>query len=182
MSEGGKGYKFTSEIIKDISHKTFPELRRRLDLDKWEVQVGLPENKPHKLPRKNKGSKVKAAVAKVLATLAQIGAAHEFGVPKLGIPERPWLRPGIRSGTEDYIRLNRRNIIRIMKGEMTGAQALQQLGAMAVGKVQKYIRNGVFAPLKAATIRRKGSDKPLIDTGQMMQSITFVVREKEGGE
>jgi hypothetical protein len=45
----------------------------------------------------------------------------------------------------------------------------------AAADVQAYMVNGKFAPLKAKTIKRKGSSKPLIDTGQLRQSITYRV-------
>jgi hypothetical protein len=61
---------------------------------------------------------------------------------------------------------------------MTTAMALGQMGNFLVGAVRKQIRNGHFVPLKPATIRRKGSSKPLIDTGQMMNGVTYVVEDK----
>ncbi|WP_252715295.1 hypothetical protein [Acinetobacter junii] len=51
----------------------------------------------------------------------------------------------------------------------------QILGMQAAADVQMYMVNGKFAPLKAKTIKRKGSSKPLIDTGQLRQSITYKV-------
>jgi hypothetical protein len=173
----GKGFKFTSKIVRDLSSQTFPELRRRLKLMDAEVRVGLPAGKPHKVKKKDKSKSNKPAKP-VRAGVAFIGAVHEFGSPEAGIPERPWLRPGIRSGTSEYTRLNRVNIIRILKGEITPQIALRQLGAMAVGKVQQFIRAGNFVPLKPQTIARKGSTAPLIDTAQMVQSVTFEVGEK----
>ena len=57
-------------------------------------------------------------------------------------------------------------------------QALGQLGEMTKGDVQTEIRSGDFAPLKPATIKRKGSSRPLIDTGQMVQSIAWELGDK----
>jgi hypothetical protein len=120
---------------------------------------------------------VKKGVKQIM--LAMIGAVHEFGAPERGIPQRPWLRPGIKSGKADYVRLNRVNLLRILKGTMSKETAYKQLGAMAVGKVQAYIRQGDhFKPLKEATIKAKGSSAPLIDTGQMIQAISYEVGKK----
>ena len=48
--------------------------------------------------------------------------------------------------------------------------------------VQKEIVDGSFEPNAESTIKKKGSDKPLIDTGTMRQSVTYVVRKVgEGG-
>jgi len=140
------------------------------------VKVGLPASKKHKQKshKRGKGSEP--------TPIAMIGAVHEFGSEKMGIPERPWLRPGIRSGKEAFRALNRVNIVRVLRGELTAQQALGQLGAMAVGVVQRYIRSARFTPLKPATIRAKGSSAPLIDTGQMMQSVTFELSTKQERE
>lgn len=48
--------------------------------------------------------------------------------------------------------------------------------------IQKEIVNGDFVPNSPETIKRKGSDKPLIDTGRMRQSINYVIQEKGGSD
>ncbi|OCA57864.1 hypothetical protein AA93_07090 [Xylella fastidiosa subsp. pauca 11399] len=48
---------------------------------------------------------------------------------------------------------------------------------MAAGDVKATIRHADLAPLTPQTIQRKGSSAPLIDTGQMLQSITYEVRD-----
>jgi phage gpG-like protein len=98
---------------------------------------------------------------------------HEFGSPERGIPERPFLRTTIQANKGKYVQLNRKNLVAVLNKTMTVEQALGQLGAVAAGDVQAQIASGGFAPLKAATIKRKGSSKPLIDTGQLRQSITW---------
>lgn len=176
----GKGYKFTSRLVKDISSKTFSELRRRADLNGVEVRVGLPAGKKHKDKKKAKGKGT--AKPEEPTPIALIGMVHEFGSQKVGIPERPWLRPGIRSGTPEYVALNRVNLIRILRGELAPRTALALLGAMAVGKVQRFIRQGFFQPLSESTVKGKGSSAPLIDTGQMIQSVVFEVGEKDSND
>lgn len=181
-------FKATTRLIKDLDSQKFQLLRRRANMDNKTVRVGLPSNKVYR----EKGAdgklgkalafgplrKAKSQVKRMLISV--IGAIMEFGAPERKIPARPWLRPGIRSGTPDYIRLNRRNLLRVLDGTMTSDMALKQLGAMAVGKVQAYIRvSSHFQALKAATIRRKGSSKPLIDTGQLIQSVTYEVADKD---
>lgn len=169
-------FRATVKVIKDLDNRKFLELRRRANLNKRVVHVGLPDNKPHKVRDKETGKWKRLTKKAKRVMIAMIGAVHEFGAPERGIPARPWLRPGVRSGKADYVRLNRRNLLRILDGTMTQEVALKQLGAMAVGMVQKYIRNSAnFKPLKEATIKAKGSDKPLIDTAQLMQSVVSEV-------
>jgi len=40
----------------------------------------------------------------------------------------------------------------------------------------------VFPPHPPETKKQKGSDKPLIDTGRMRQSINYVIQEKGGSD
>jgi hypothetical protein len=155
--------RFTTKILKDLSSSTFQDLKRRVGADKRVVKIGIPSDKKHQPDG---------------TSLARIAAAHEFGVPDLNIPERSFLRTGIRRIREQIIRLNRINLVRIVKGEMTVARALGLMGNMAAGAVKQEIRNGKFVPLKPKTIARKGSSKPLIDKGQMVQSVTYVVEGK----
>lgn len=110
------------------------------------------------------------------ATNAEIGAAHEFGTST--IPERSWLRSTFRDPAkrEQLRKLQARLLRELMNGRITVVQAMGLLGAWAMGAIKLTItRDGHFAPLKPATIARKGSTKPLIDTGQMVGAITWAV-------
>lgn len=108
-------------------------------------------------------------------TIAEIGAIHEYGAPGANIPERPFLNPALREGVMQMERLSKVLLFEVQNGEITKQAALERLGELGVRLVQQKIRNGAFVPLKASTIARKGSSKPLIDTGQMMQSVTFSI-------
>ena len=107
-------------------------------------------------------------------TVGQLAEWHEFGV---GVPQRSFLRAWAdadRAKIDDTIRKLMRKVI---KGDLTKDQALAQFGAWAQGQAQAFISAGrVTPPLHPATIDRKGSDVPLIDTGQLRSSITHEVR------
>lgn len=106
------------------------------------------------------------------ATVADIGAFHEFG---LGVPQRSFLRDWM---TEDKDRIDKviRNVVQqVLKGKMTANNALEQAGAVFVGWVQVRISNRLSPPLAASTIARKKSDIPLIDQGILRSAITYVV-------
>ena len=147
------------KVIKDINPKAFDQLRDRIKAEHSKINVGIPAGK-----NEADGTPV-----------ALIAAVHEFGSPSNGITERPFLRTTIQENRGKYVQLNRRNLVSVMNGKMPVIQALGQLGAVAASDVQATIARGGFAPLKAATIKRKGSSKPLIDTGQLRQSITWEI-------
>ena len=54
-------------------------------------------------------------------------------------------------------------------------RGLALVGAQAVSNVQDTIRDLDDPPNAPSTIAAKGADNPLIDTGRMRQSITYVV-------
>jgi hypothetical protein len=127
------------------------------------LEIGIPEG-----PTERTG-----------ASLAKIAAAHVFGTSDGRIPQRDFLRPAIQKNLGALTDLTKANLARAAAGEMGMDIALGQVGAMAVGNVQDEIVNGSFVPNAPATIRRKKSSKPLIDTGSMRQSVMW--RVTKGG-
>lgn len=107
---------------------------------------------------------------------ADIGLIHEYGAPKAGIPARPFLSQTFRNRRVELVAIQAKIAEGIFTGRLDEHKAMALLGAWAVGAIKATItRDGQFVPLKPATIKRKGSDKPLIHTGQLVGSITFVV-------
>lgn len=100
-------------------------------------------------------------------TQAQNGALQNFGNDK--IPARPWLIPGVESATPDVIDTIASGI---EKGLPTD-QIMEQVGAIAAGATQQCVIDLREPPNAKSTIDKKGSDNPLIDTGSMLQSITW---------
>lgn len=109
-------------------------------------------------------------------TQAQNGALQNFGNDK--IPARPWLIPGVESATPDVIDTIASGI---EKGLPTD-QIMEQVGAIAVGATQQYITDLRDPPNAPYTIKKKGSDNPLIDTGSMRSSVTYKVTSTKPDE
>lgn len=137
--------------------------KRSQTLDHGGVKVGVPGSLSHQ-----DGT-----------SLAMIAAVHEFGNPEKGIPERSFLRGSILTNRKKYADASKKLSFRVLSGDMQAAQAYGLLGQAASDDVKQFIREGDFVPNAPATVARKGSSKPLIDTGQLRQSITFVVDEKK---
>jgi hypothetical protein len=108
------------------------------------------------------------------ATNAEIGAAHEFGTAT--IPQRSFIRQAFRAHKAEFQALAARLVRAVIMKTATVQQVLELLGAWAAGAIKATITSdGSFAPLAQSTIARKKSSKPLIDTGQLIGSITWVV-------
>lgn len=105
-------------------------------------------------------------------TVAFIGAANHFGTGK--IPARPWLDVGVESGTDEYLDVIEENIQEGVSSDKT----LEQLGAMAVGYAQQFITDLQNPPNAPSTVKKKGSSNPLIDTGNLRQSVTYTIADK----
>ena len=112
-------------------------------------------------------------------TLIELAALHEFGSEDGHIKERSFIRSAFDGrfprGTTELKQVTAKLYEAVINGRMTETQALEMLGAWGVGTVQANIKAGVKPDIKEATKRRKGSDKPLIDTGRLRQSINWDV-------
>ena len=117
-------------------------------------------------------------------TNAQLGYLHEFGSPVSNIPARPFLIPGVKAATERCEKILKRSATETLSHDHTALErGLNQAGLIAQASVKQTLKQGEgFAPLKESTLqarRRKGflGESPLIRTGQLMNSITYVVRD-----
>lgn len=111
-------------------------------------------------------------------SMVDVAAYNEFGTST--IPARPFFKQSYENHQGEL----QAACIQAAKTVIAGGapdKALNIIGTFAVGLVQEEIVNGNFAPNAPSTIRKKKSDKPLIDTGQMRQGIHHVKRRKGGG-
>lgn len=104
-------------------------------------------------------------------TVVQIGAIHEFGSEDGKTPERSYLRSTHDEKIKEWHKLAKKLQAKIYLGKISVEDALRIMGEQGVIDVKNKIRKGPFIPLAQVTIDRKGSDKPLIDTAQMINSI-----------
>jgi hypothetical protein len=111
------------------------------------------------------------------ATQLELMVIHEYGAPKAGIPARYPMKSGARAIKDD--KKFQSVLAKVAKGIVTGKllqeQAIGIAGETAAAFFRSRITSGKIKPkLKPATIKAKGSSKPLIDTGRLVQSITWV--------
>ena len=118
-------------------------------------------------------------------TLVELAAIHEFGSPAAGIPERSFLRRTFYERVPDKLREVIAAIVKaVVHEEMDVRRGVGLLGAWGAAEVKNTItQTDIPPPLKPETIARKGSSKPLFDTGQLVNSITWeIVDDRKGGE
>lgn len=107
--------------------------------------------------------------------MADIAMFNELGTSTS--PPRPFLRQTVDDNEDKINEFCKRAAKSIAKGSNAETE-LKKMGAFGVSLVQEKIGNGSFIPNSSTTIKLKGSDKPLIDTGQMRQSVHYVIKRK----
>lgn len=93
------------------------------------------------------------------------------------IPERPFLANAMRDNKGKYRDGMQTAARAILRGDYDNRTALQRLGILAQGDVQSEITALSSPPNSPVTIALKGSSNPLIDSGEMRQSVTWKVDE-----
>ena len=110
-------------------------------------------------------------------TNAELGAIHEFGSFTKRIPARSFLRMPIHQESKRIaIEAGKGSKSMVEKGNMVGV--LKNIGIACEAAIQRAFASmgfGQWKPDKPATIRRKGSASPLIDTAQLRRSISSAV-------
>ena len=133
--------------------------------DEFEVAIGFPED----TAARDTGEINNPTLAAIL----------EHGSPANNLPARPFLESGLETGKDRLSRIMELGIRRTLDGDSDGiAWALESAGVEGASLVQRKMIQGPFAPNAPSTIKRKGSSRPLIDTGQLRQSVSYVVRQK----
>ncbi len=137
-------------------------------------------------------------------TNALIGYVLETGAPERNLPARPFLVPGVEAITETATtRLKRAGISALQGNPSDANNQLVAIGLLGAGSVKDKMDTGPFAPLADATLENRVSKKggsqvgaaeelasrkagnppgtdlaqPLIDTGNLQNSVTYVVRD-----
>lgn len=143
-------------------------------LDNAEVLVGIPSDSE------------KNARDDTPETNAEIGFVNEFGEPSMNIPPRPFLMPGVAAGMPkcEKVMLNAgKDVMRLPSNpEQIINNAMEAVGLISQNAVQQQIVDGKYAPLSPYTLAQRKSrgfmgTKPLIETGSLKASITYVVNK-----
>lgn len=145
VTDKDMGYKRILQEIKVMQSKPF-------------VKVGILKEHGKKGHKKGKG-----------VTVLQVAVSNEYGTGK--IPARSFVRSTYDENKRKWTEVTKRIKDQILLGKITALKGLKKIGVIIEEDIRKKIRTGDFAPNTAATIARKKSSKPLIDTGQLLQTI-----------
>lgn len=151
-------------------------------LIKKNVYVGIPEANTKRDDIETKEGSKPSQV-----TNAQLGYLHENGSEADRIPPRPFLKPGVEEASEKVSKILGSAAITTETSSQDVDIALEKAGQVVRDTVKNRIRESIdikelseatkYARAHRKKNRRTGVMKPLIDSGQMVNSITYVVKE-----
>ena len=111
--------------------------------------------------------------------ICDVAAWNELGT--VNMPSRPFLRKSVdenENKISNFLQSQKSDLISGVSAE----QILKEIGIFQKDLIQEKITEGSYAPNAESTIRKKGSSKPLIDTGRMRQSVNYVITKKGSGD
>ena len=102
-------------------------------------------------------------------------------VKEVRIPKRPFLRPTMQMNARKYRDKMKECVNRILiDDQFTAKMAMETLGEMVVSDVKRLIKHGRYVPNAKLTLQNKHGTKPLIDTGAMLNGVTYKVVSDSG--
>ena len=141
--------------VKLIDHGFDNIIRQALKLDGKGVKVGI---------RRGKGSHDGT-------DMLDIAVYNHFGTDT--IPARPFVSDCAEKNAGQIQEAQKRLVYRVYQGGLSADGALAELGAWYVNVQKGHILHGGWTPNAPATIKRKGSNKPLVDTGQLVNTVDW---------
>lgn len=135
-------------------------------------------------------------------TNAALGYIHDNGAPEANIPARPWTEPGVKAVQGQINEILEKTGEAAFDGRQGDVErGMEAVGLLVSSSMRNVIDAGIAPALAESTLRkraargRKGAQqelanraagqapsvdlaKPLLDTTQMRNSISYVVRKK----
>lgn len=105
--------------------------------------------------------------------LASQGLYLKASTRYITIPERSFLRSGHDENADKVLKNASMALGQVIDGKMSIDTFLDSCGQMLADKIKLYIRDLKSPPNHPYTIEQKGSSNPLVDTGNLLESITW---------
>lgn len=177
-----------------VTQDNMPELLAAIRvLARDEVLVGVPDEGTERV--NDDGTRADV-------TNASLAYIHDNGAPEANIPARPFMIPGMEDAAPQVTKALAAGARGVLAGRIqAAADSLVHAGLRAQLAIQNKINEGIPPPLADVTVQararkgRKGAQeelnrrakgfgaslqlaKPLVDTGEMRKSITYVIRPR----
>ena len=110
---------------------------------------------------------------------ANFQSIHEVPAHTVVIPARPLMRTAAEAAQPVLAEAIPKDAAAVLNGRITASQAIARIGERVVKSISQILHTNNFQRNAPSTIRQKGFDKPLVDSGHAGQSVTYKVG---GGE
>lgn len=113
-----------------------------------------------------------------LAQIMEYGATIKRKNATTVIPPRPMLRYTARDKGKEWVQEAGKIAANVIEGKTEGKKAYAQLGAFIADDIKGTINtSSLFKPNAPSTVKKKGKNTPLIDTGEMRDQVSFKVEK-----
>lgn len=109
----------------------------------------------------------------------ELAVTQEFGTRDGKIPARSFVLAPFKANRNRYMSQLRSFATKLLLGKVSLDKVLSLIGQQMAADMKKRIKDGIAPPNAESTVRRKKSTKPLVDTGQLLTSITYGVTKRE---
>lgn len=134
-----------------------------------DIAIGFPMGKATSIQYPNGTPLIDVAVYNNYGTFNEDGSVH--------IPARPFMDIGGFKASLEIKPLVKMLAKKVLEGKTTLHVAANILGAKAAAIMKNTIRDLDEPPNAPATVAKKKSANPLVDTGLLMQSVTWEIRK-----
>jgi hypothetical protein len=112
--------------------------------------------------------------------IAEYATWNEFGVPGItqqwAIPPRPFVRGYVDNHGEKINSITDMLVKQVADGKIDAKTAVEKLGKNTKEGIKRYIKTASnHLPNAEVTVKRKGTSRPLIDTGKMRDAVDYKV-------
>ena len=170
MLSGQQVYKDKNLMIKriDISADRIKRTVKQIGEDKNYVKVGYPYE----------SRDTRDIYPRTATTVLDVALSHEYGRGDRYYKsvKRPFLEPAVEGGRDNYIDYQNKLIVDLSNDKITVKKILERMGMIMVRDIKNYVRQRKVRPMSRRAITEAGTT--LYDTGQLVNSITYVVKEK----
>lgn len=163
-------YGFAANMQNTVDMQKIQDMLKKCNV---QILVGFPSGRQHVATKHESEESFNNNEPIETAELAE---QLHYGTAQ--IPARPFLDEGLQAGNA----ILESNIGKELEKASTGQNPnWDKIGTMAVGIVQDFVRSDFYknhTPNSDRTIKIKGSDTPLIDGGDLINSLSYIVEGK----
>lgn len=165
-------------IVKDTGWDEIVKEHKKLDGVK--VKVGLFGSGDPDSNLAARGA-IQTFGAKITITDKMRGYLHFIGIhvkkttTQIIIPKRPFMQNAMDMNEANLLDFIKKQYILFLNDKINLNMFLNRIGLKHTDQIKLSIKRGNYAKLHPVTTARKGSSKPLIDSGEMLQGVKHKV-------